>query len=57
MISFGGNISALINYNHPEVFGLYELHTAFTANGYEALVMILHGPIKPIQVEFYLEYL
>jgi len=48
--SFGGNISALISYNHPEVFGLCGLHSAaFWPNGYEALVMITSGPIKPIK--------
>ncbi len=48
--SFGGNISALISYNHPEVFGLCGLHSAaFWPNGYETLFMITSGPIKPIK--------
>ena len=48
--SFGGNISALISYNHPEVFGLCGLHSAaFWPNNYEALVMITSGPIKDIK--------
>ena len=48
--SFGGNISALISYNHPEVFGLCGLHSAaFWPNSYEALVLITSGPIKPIK--------
>ena len=48
--SFGGNISALISYNHPEVFGLCGLHSAaFWPNNYETLDMITNGPIKPIK--------
>ena len=48
--SFGGNISALISYNHPEVFGLCGLHSAaFWPNNYEALNLITSGPVKPIK--------
>ena len=48
--SFGGNISALISYNHPEVFGLCGLHSAaFWPNNYEAYNLILSGPIKDIK--------
>jgi enterochelin esterase family protein len=47
--SFGGNISALISYNHPEVFGLCGLHSAaFWPNNYEAYSLILSGPVKNI---------
>ncbi|MCU0413013.1 MAG: alpha/beta hydrolase-fold protein [Ignavibacteriaceae bacterium] len=48
--SFGGNISALISYNHPEVFGLCGLHSAaFWPNGYEAYNLIVNGPVKDIK--------
>ena len=48
--SYGGNISALISYNHPEVFGLCGLHSAaFQPNNYEALVLITSGPVKDIK--------
>lgn len=48
--SFGGNISALISYNHPEVFGLCGLHSAaFWPNNYETLSLITSGPIKEIK--------
>ena len=48
--SFGGNISALISYNHPEVFGLCGLHSgAFWPNNYEAYNLIINGPIKNIK--------
>lgn len=47
--SFGGNISALISYNHPEVFGLCGLHSgAFWPNNYEAYNLIINGPVKDI---------
>jgi len=47
--SYGGNISALISYNHPEVFGLCGLHSAaFQPNGYEAYNLIVNGPVKDI---------
>lgn len=48
--SFGGNISALISYNYPEVFGLCGLHSgAFWPNNYEAYNLIINGPIKNIK--------
>lgn len=47
--SFGGNISALISYNHPEVFGLCGLQSAaFWPNNYEAYYLIINGPVKDI---------
>ncbi len=48
--SFGGNISSLISYNHPEVFGLCGLHSAaFWPNNYEAYNLIVNGPVKDIK--------
>lgn len=48
--SYGGNISALISYNHPEVFGNCGLHSAaFQPNGYEAYGLIVNGPVKNIK--------
>ena len=48
--SYGGNISALISYNHPEIFGLCGLHSgALQPNGYEAYNLIINGPIKDIK--------
>ncbi|MDP2302798.1 MAG: alpha/beta hydrolase-fold protein [Ignavibacteria bacterium] len=48
--SFGGNISALISYNYPDVFGLCGLHSAaFWPNNYEVYNQILSGPIKNIR--------
>ena len=48
--SYGGNISALISYNHPEVFSLCGLHSgAFQPNGYEAYNLIVNGPVKDIK--------
>lgn len=48
--SFGGNISALISYNHPEVFGYCGLHSgAFWPNNYEAYNLIVNGPVKNIR--------
>ena len=48
--SYGGNISALISYNHPEVFGLCGLHSgALQPNGYEAYNLIVNGPVKDIK--------
>ncbi len=47
--SFGGNISALISYNFPEVFGLCGLHSAaFWPNNYEVYNLIIDGEIKNI---------
>ena len=48
--SFGGNISALISYNNPEVFGLCGLHSAaFWPNNYEAYNLIVNGPFEDIK--------
>jgi len=48
--SFGGNISALISYNHPDVFGLCGLHSgAFWPNDYEAYNLITQGTIESIK--------
>lgn len=48
--SFGGNISALISYNHPDVFGNCGLHSgAFWPNSYEAYNLIVNGPVKDIK--------
>jgi enterochelin esterase family protein len=48
--SYGGNISALISYYHPEVFGLCGLHSAaFQPNNYEVYNLILNGPVKDIK--------
>jgi len=48
--SFGGNISALISYNHPDVFGLCGLHSAaFWPNNYEAYNLIVNGPQENIK--------
>ncbi len=48
--SFGGNISALISYNHPDVFGFCGLHSgAFWPNNYEAYNLIVNGPVENIK--------
>jgi enterochelin esterase family protein len=48
--SFGGNISALISYNHPDVFGNCGLHSgAFWPNNYEAYNLIVNGPVENIR--------
>jgi enterochelin esterase-like enzyme len=48
--SYGGNISELISYNHPEVFGNCGLQSgAFGPNGNEACNLIARGPLKPIK--------
>lgn len=48
--SFGGNISALISYYHPEIFGLCGLHSAaFWVNNYEAYNLIINGEKKDIK--------
>lgn len=48
--SFGGNISALISYNHPEVFAYCGLHSgAFWPNNYEAYNLIINGTVKNIK--------
>jgi enterochelin esterase family protein len=48
--SFGGNISALISYNHPDIFGNCGLHSgAFWPNDYEAYHLITEGEVKLIR--------
>lgn len=48
--SYGGNISALISYNHPDIFGLCGLHSAaFQPNNYEAYYLIINGPVEDIK--------
>jgi len=48
--SFGGNISALISYNHPDVFGMCGLHSgAFWPNNYEAFNLITQGGVENIK--------
>jgi enterochelin esterase family protein len=40
--SYGGNISALISYNHPDLFGNCGLHSgAFQPNGYEIYSQVM----------------
>ncbi len=47
--SFGGNISALISYNFPEVFANCGLHSAaFWPNNYEVYDLIINGAQKDI---------
>lgn len=49
--SYGGNISALIAYNHPDVFGLLGLHSAaLDPNDYEAYDLFVEGAVKNIKV-------
>lgn len=48
--SFGGNISALISYNHPDIFGNCGLHSgAFWPNDYEAYYLVTDGPVEDIR--------
>jgi enterochelin esterase family protein len=48
--SYGGNISALISYNHPGVFGNCGLHSpAFQPNNNEAYNLITNGSMKNIR--------
>ncbi len=48
--SYGGNISALISYNHPDVFGLCGVHSgAFQPNNYEAFTLITTGEFRDIK--------
>ncbi len=48
--SYGANISALISYNHADVFGNCGLHSgAFQPNGYEAYNLIVNGVKKDIR--------
>jgi enterochelin esterase family protein len=51
--SYGGNISALISWYHPDVFGNCGLHSgAFQTNGYEAYYLLVHGPPKPDSIRY-----
>ena len=48
--SYGGNISALISYNHADIFGLCGLHSgAFQPNNFEAYNLIVNGSKKDIK--------
>lgn len=48
--SYGANISALISYNHADVFGNCGLHSAaFQPNNYEAYNLIINGQYKNIK--------
>jgi enterochelin esterase family protein len=48
--SYGGNISGLISYKYPEVFGNCGLHSAaFQPNNYEVYNMIVNGEKKNIK--------
>jgi hypothetical protein len=47
--SYGGNISTLISYNHPDVFGNCGIQsTAFFPNNYEAYNLVVNGVVKDI---------
>ncbi|MDP3147972.1 MAG: alpha/beta hydrolase-fold protein [Ignavibacteria bacterium] len=48
--SYGGNISALICYYHPEIFGNCGLHSgAFQENNYEAYNLFISSPKKDVK--------
>lgn len=48
--SYGGNISALISYNHADVFGNCGIHSgAFQPNNFEAFNLIVNGQAKNIK--------
>ena len=48
--SYGGNISALISYYHPEIFGNCGLHSgAFQTNNYEAYNLFISSPKKEVK--------
>ena len=48
--SYGGNISALISYHHPEIFGLCGLHSgAFQPNNFEVYNLIVNGSKEDIK--------
>ena len=49
--SYGGNISALISYNHPDVFGNCGLQSAaLHPNDYEAYNLFVRGEVKDIKI-------
>lgn len=51
--SYGGNISALISYNHPDLFGNCGIHSgAFQPNGYEAYYLIVNGGVKKDSLKY-----
>ncbi|MBA4311461.1 MAG: hypothetical protein C0417_02410 [Chlorobiaceae bacterium] len=52
--SYGGNISALISYNHPGIFGNCGLHSgAFQPNNYEAFNLIVNGVNKKDSIRYF----
>jgi enterochelin esterase family protein len=52
--SYGGNISALISYNHPGIFGNCGLHSgAFQSNNYEAFNLIVNGVNKKDSIRYF----
>jgi enterochelin esterase family protein len=51
--SYGGNISALISYNHAGLFGNCGIHSgAFQPNGYEAFYLIVNGALKRDSIRY-----
>ncbi|MCU7493470.1 MAG: T9SS type A sorting domain-containing protein [Ignavibacteria bacterium] len=49
--SYGGNISALISFNHPDIFGNCGLHSgAFQPYNYEAAQLISSKPLQPVKL-------
>jgi enterochelin esterase family protein len=51
--SYGGNISALISYNHPDLFGNCGIHSgAFQPNSYEAFNLIVNGVAKTDSIKY-----
>lgn len=49
--SYGGNISALISFNYPEVFGNCGIHSgAFQANNFETNGVVMDGVKKNVKV-------
>jgi enterochelin esterase-like enzyme len=51
--SYGGNISALISYNHPDLFGNCGLHSgAFQPYSYEAFNLIVNGAVKKDSIKY-----
>ncbi len=49
--SFGGNISGLISFNHPDIFGNAGLHSAaFWPNNFEVLNLFASSSPKPIRI-------
>lgn len=49
--SYGGNISALIAFNHPDIFGNCGIHSgAFQPYNYEAAALISSKPLQPVKL-------